>query len=250
MAEASSLLSLAERSSFIFAGSVTSFGPSPLQVLAPLDGLAVVRFDRGFLTNPVLGDLAGRPITVRTVQKAASDSSVVDQRVIFFATAWVHGKEIAVTEIGRLPDTKENEVEVARIVASLPKLHLSERLAAAAIVVHGTVRSIERATEIPGIPSEHDPYWMRAEIKVIEVLKGAGATAGARKAGTVVLFFPGSADRAFRKVPKPSLKQEAIFLLHAGAGSLAKLEAYFAPDPADVQPPSQLTAIRRMLVVR
>lgn len=161
-------------------------------------GLAIVRFDRGFLTNPVLGDLAGRPITVRIAQKPASNTSVVDQRFIVFATACVHGKEIAVTEIGRLPDTKENEVEVARIVASLPQSHLSDRLAAAVIVVHRTVRKIERATEIPRTVSEHDPYWMRAEIKVIEVLKGDGATPGTGKPGTVVLLFPGSGDIAFR----------------------------------------------------
>jgi hypothetical protein len=246
MAETSSLLPLAERSSFIFAGTVTSIGPSPLQVLAPLGALAIVRFDRGFLTNPVLGDLAGRPITVQMAQKPTPNTSVVDQRVIFFTTAWVHGQEIAVTEIGRLPDTKENEAEVARIVASLPKTHLSERLAAAVIVVHGTVTKIERATEIPGIGSEHDPYWMRAEIKVKELLKGGGTT-GARKSGTVVLLFPGSGDVAFRNVPRPSLKFEAVFLLHTGAGPLAKLEAHIAPNPADVQLPSQVTAIRRLL---
>ena len=111
-------------------------------------GLAIVRFDRGFLTNQVLGDLAGRPITVR-IAETCVQYPVVDQRFIVFATACVHGKEIAVTEIGVLPDTKENEVEVARIVASLPQSHLSDRLAAAVIVVHRTVRKIERATEIP-----------------------------------------------------------------------------------------------------
>ena|ERR1700722_1023661 len=247
MAETSSLLPLAERSSFIFAGTVTSIGPSPLQVLAPVGALAIVRFDRGFLTNPVLGDLAGRPITVQMAQKPTPNTSVVDQRLIFFATAWVHGKEIAVTEIGRLPDTKENEQEVASIVASLPKRHLSDRLAAAVIVVHGTVRKIERATEIRRTASEHDPYWMRAEIKVIEALKGDVAT---NKAGTVVLLFPGSADIAFRNVPRPSVKQEAVFLLHQGAGPLARLNTHIAPDPADIQPPSQLATIRRLLGLR
>jgi hypothetical protein len=250
MAEASSLLPLAERSSFIFAGTVTSIGSSPLQVLAPLGALAIVRFDRGFLTNPVLGDLAGRPITVQMAEKPTPNISVVDQRLIFFATAWVHGKEIAVTELGRLPDTKENEKEVVSIVASLPKRHLSDRLAAAVIVVHGTVRKIERATEIPRTASEHDPFWMRAEIKVIEVLKGDGAAPDLKKLGTVMLLFPGSGDIAFRNVPRPSPKLEAVFLLHLGAGQLAKLNARIAPDPADVQPPSQLATIRRLLGLR
>lgn len=250
MAETSSLLSLAERSSFIFAGTITTLGPSPLEVLASLGSLAVVRFDRGFLTNPVLGNLVGRPITVKLAQTPASKASVVDQRIIFFTTAWVHGKEIAVNEIGRLPDTKENEQEVANVVADLPKLHLSERLAAADIVVHGTVSKIERATEIPRTGSEHDPYWMRADIKVMEVLKGGGSSNRTRRAGTVVLLFPGSKDIAFRNVPKPSLKQEAVFLLHKGDGSLAKLGEYFAPDPADIQPPRQIATIRRLLGIR
>src|ERR1700722_2905832 len=166
MAETSSLLPLAERSSFIFAGTVTSIGPSPLQVLAPVGALAIVRFDRGFLTNPVLGDLAGRPITVQMAQKPTPNTSVVDQRFIFFATAWVHGKEIAVTEIGRLSDTPENEQEVARIVASLPQNHLNERIASAVLIVHGRVRDIARAADIPGTGTEHDPLWMRAFIEV------------------------------------------------------------------------------------
>jgi hypothetical protein len=79
------------------------------------------------------------------------------------------------------------------------------------------------------------------------VLKGNGAT---KKAGSVVLLFPGSADIAFRNVPRPYVKQEAIFLLHQGAGPLARLNAYIAPDPADIQPPNQLTAIRRLLGLR
>jgi len=248
MAAASSLLNLVERSSFIFAGTVTSSGPSPVPVLASLPGLAVVRFDRGFLVNPVLGNLGGRPITVQLARDAnAVDASVLKQRFIFFSQAWVHGKEIAVTEIGRLADTEANEKEVARIVASLPANHLNERIAASALIVQGRVREIERAADIPRTGSEHDPYWMRAVIEVSETIKGETPARGKSKTATVALLFPGSGDHAYRNVPRPSVNQEAVFLLHAGDARFVPKNTYIAPDIADIQPPNSLPAIRRSL---
>jgi hypothetical protein len=247
MAATSSLLNLIQRSSFVFSGTISSLGPSPLRVLKQLPGLAVVRFDRGFLTNPLLGNLSGRPITVQLAQGAAANASVIKKRLLFFTTAWVHGEEIAVTEIGSVPATEENEKEVARIVASLPERHLNDRIATAVLIVHGIVRQIERAKDVPRTGSEHDPYWMRAVIEVSETLKGGAPARNKAKSIRVALLFPGSADIAFRNVPKPSEGQEAVFLLHAGVGKFLPQGAYIAPDPADIQPPRQLRTVRRLL---
>ena len=249
MAVTTSLLELVERSSFIFAGTVTSLGPSPVRVLASLSGLAVVHFDRGFLTNPVLGDLEGRPITVQLAREtvaASAHASTLKRRFIFFATAWVHGKEIAVTEIGRLDDTPENEQEVARIVASLPQNHLNERIASAVLIVHGRVREIARAADIPGNGTEHDPLWMRAFIEVVETVKGSAPKAS--QSHVVELLFPGSGDHAFRNVPRPQLNEEAVFLLHAAQGRLLPPSALVAPDRADIQAPANLPVVKRQLI--
>jgi len=244
MAEASSPQSLVLRSSFIFTGTITAPGRSSLRVLTSRPGLAVARLDRGFLINPVLGNLDGRPITVRLAQEGAVRAG---DRVVFFATAWVHGEEIAVAELARLPADKKTEQEVARAVAMLPELHLSQRIAAAALIVQGTVTEIARATNIPRTGSEHDPAWLRASIDVQTVLKGEIAQSPARrKSASVTLLFPGSRDIAFKDVPRPAKGQKAVFLLHR-EGSPVPASEHVAPDPADIQPTSALPTVRRLI---
>jgi hypothetical protein len=243
-----SVLDALRRSSFVFAGTVTAETGSSLRILPARPGLAVVRLERGFVINPVLGKLDGRPITVRLAQNRAGGAGVRSgQRVLFFATAWVHGEEIAVSEVIRLPADEKTEQEVAQIVASLPERHLSERIAMATLIVHGTVTDISPATDVPGIPSEHNPEWMRAVIRVQKVLKGKPESDSAGSPdGAVTLLFPGTHDRAFLNVPRPSRKQTAVFLLHRGSGMLPP-GSLIAPDPADIQPEDELPTIRRLL---
>lgn len=250
--ETSSVSTLVERASFVFAGTVTSLGASSLRALPARSNQAVVRFDRKFLVNPVLGNLVGRPITVQLASQApASVPLKPGERLIFFTTAWVHGEEIAVTELAHVADNAANEQEVARIVESLPERHLSDRIRSAVLIVHGEVSRIARATDVPRSGSEHDPYWMRAIIKVIAILKGSAGGTKAKgpkaKTETVDLLFPGSGDIAFRNVPRPSLHQEAVFLLHSGSGKFIPESAHIAPDPADIQPPGKVSAIRGQL---
>jgi hypothetical protein len=249
----STVTGLVQSSSFVFVGTVTSPGKSAVEVLEPNPGLAVVRFDRGFIVNPVLGQLTGRPITVRLAQGGAGTGAVrPGQKFIFFTTAWVHGKEIAVAEVSRLPADDKTEQEVARAVAALPELHLSERIASAALIVDGAVTEIERAADVPGTASEHDPAWMRASIEVREVLKGGSSPAGGGKRASSAkrahasLLFPGSGDIAFRSMPRVSVGQKAVFLLHRGAGRVPQADL-IAPDPADVQSVEALPTIRRLI---
>lgn len=248
------ILETIRHASFIFAGTVTAATGSSLQVLPVRPGLAVVRFERGFLVNPMLGkpdELKGRPITVRLAREGAGASAVRSgERLLFFTTAWVHAEQVAVNELARLPADENTEQQVAKIVASLPQRHLSERVASAVLIVHGTVGKLSRATDIPGTGTEHDPGWMRAPIEAREVLKGKAVSPPApgrgRKPATVVLLFPGSRDRAFRDVPRPSSGQSAVFLLHQ-APSILPAGSLIAPDPADIQPENELATIRRLL---
>ncbi|HEY5090609.1 MAG TPA: hypothetical protein VIK30_11610 [Polyangia bacterium] len=246
----SAILELVQRSTFIFTGEIASPGHSSLRVLPPGPGLAVVRFDRGFRVNPVLGKLDGRPITVQLSGGGAGTNAVREgQRMVFFASAWVHGEQIAVKELARLPADRKTEREVESAVAALPELHLSGRIATAVTIVHGTVTEIARATDIPRTPSEHDPNWMRALIEPREILKGQlGGASGRARRSTAALLFPGSRDIAFRDAPRPSLGQTAVFLLHEASGAVAKV-GLVAPDPADIQPPRALPTVRRLLGV-
>jgi hypothetical protein len=245
--DSNSVTTLVERASFIFAGTVTRVGASSLRALPASSDLAVVRLDREFLVNPVLGDVVGRPVTLQLRPKLEESAPLKPgDRQIFFTTAWVHGEEIAVTELDRLADSGANEQEVARVVDSLPELHLSERIRSAVLIMRGKVVRIERATDAPRTGSEHDPFWMRAFIEVTDILKGSPSEEKG-KPRMVELLFPGSSDIAFRNVPRPAVDQEAVFLLHHGASSSVPQGALIAPDPADIQPAGRGRAIRRLI---
>jgi hypothetical protein len=250
--EEATMLGLLDRASFVFSGTVAEPLGSSLRVIPPRPGTAVVRLERGFVVDPALGNVEGRPITVRLAKEGAGGQEVREgERLVFFATAWVHGEEIAVVELARLPADEQTEKEVAKVVESLPERHLAARIASAEVVVHGTVRRVVKA-KLPITGSEHDPFWMEASIEPQEVMKGEAAAAPrsrGRRAG-LVFVFPGTMDRAFREWPRPSAGDSAVFLLHSGLGIGLPEGFLIAPDPLDVHPAQALPTIKRLLTGR
>ncbi|MGA8098357.1 MAG: hypothetical protein WB810_06845 [Candidatus Cybelea sp.] len=242
MAVSNSIDELAVRSTFIFVGTVEMPGASALKVLPGRPQLAVVRFEKALRLNPVLGNLSGKPITV-----LLADGSAVrrGERFIFFAESWVHAEAIAVREFAHLADTEKTEQEVRTIVDDLPMIHLQERIASAALIVVGKVASVERASDIREPFTEHAPIWMRARIAAKTILKGAPSA----ERQELVVYFPSSHDRAWRGWPKLKEGESAIFLIHILEPPPLRLPpgAMVLPDPADVQPLSELPTIRKLL---
>jgi len=72
--DTNSIVTLAERASFVFTGTVTSVGGSSFRDLPPRSS----------------------------------------QRLILFTTAWVHGEEIAVTELVSVPDNRYPDLKIMR----------------------------------------------------------------------------------------------------------------------------------------
>jgi hypothetical protein len=243
----STTLELVLRSTFIFSGTVVKLNQSSVKVLAARPGFAIARFEHPFRVNPMLGKLDGRPITV---QLAKGSEVRPGQRLIFFANSWVHGEQIAVTEVAHVPADKKAEQEVADTVATLPHRHLADRVAAATIIVMGTVEEVTPAGIQEPI-SEHAPGWMRATIDVQETLKGiAGSHAPhhlSNQKGRMSIVFPESSDPSWRRYPKLTVHQHAIFLLHSTTLPGPPPGTPMLTDPADVQPPSEAGAIRALV---
>lgn len=243
------LAAVAQESTFIFAGTVISRGASSVKTVPAAADLAVVTFRRAFRVNPMLGDLAGRPITIRLAEGA---KVLRGEQLIFFANSWVHGEEIAVTEAAHIPDNADAEREVDDLVASLPARHLAERVASALLVVEGTVRAVDPAGIWEPV-TEHAADWQQAWIAITAVLKGSlpppripGSVALAD--GSVVLFFPEGNDPIWRPWPKVAPEQSGVFLLHPAERPLPLPPgALVAPDPADVQPADTLQEVRNLL---
>ncbi len=121
---------LVQLSTFIFVGTVLERGASAVPFVPAGENLLTVRLDRSLRIDPVLGDLQGKTITV-AVDSAAQFTA--DQKVVFLANSWVHGRGIAVREVAHL-DAGEAD-RVAAAVAQIPQRHLLDRLQDADVVV-------------------------------------------------------------------------------------------------------------------
>ncbi len=136
-----------------------------------------------------------------------------------------------------------------------------DRIATAKLVFRGTVESVnplERAAEenkqTNQPPSEHDPEWQVANVRISRPLRGS-------EAGQVVpVLFPASRDIMWFNAPKLKVGQDAVFLAHAPDKQdmrlaqnrgLAKLQekepVYFVTEPFDVLPPADEEHLRGLL---
>src|SRR5262249_10035119 len=230
---------LTRASSFIFSGTVQSAGASNVAAVEPGDSLLLVRVERGLRSDPALGDIRGRLVTVKAL---SPDELPVGAQAVFFTNSWVHGDEIAVLERAHLG--AERADEVADAVGRLPDMHLADRLRAAAAVVRAVVARTQRVT---GLWEDHRaPLWAEATLDVAETLKGDAT--GMR------LLFPTSDSHRWDQSPRLAPGQQGVFLLHVGDPAAQqwlddpKLDgAVTVLDAADVQPGDEAEHIRELL---
>ena len=237
-----SIVDLTRSASLIFSGTVVKLGASELPTLPAREHYAVIQVDRGLRVDPALGDLRRKSITM--VTKPASGDLKEGQKAVFFTRSWIHGKGIAVHEVGRLGI--ESEDAVANAVAALPDLHVKERLQSAQRVLLAEVSEIRK---VPNQKRTRDaPFWSVAVLTVIEALKGGAESAQ--------VFFPTSKTRPWFRAPRFTLHQRGVFLLHADEpravgwldGTTAANETFTALDPADFQPESRVEEIKKLLI--
>jgi hypothetical protein len=233
------LQELARLSSFVFSGTVEQAGASNVAVIDPTDRMLLVRIERPLRASRALGDLRGRLVTVET---EAADDLQPGASAVFFADSWLQGEQIAVRERAHVAADRVDEVAAA--VASLPDVHLEERLRDARAVVHAAVTGTR---PVVGVDLGYkDPGWTEASLEVFETLKGD--VSGMR------LVFPTSKTKSWFLAPRFTSGQRGVFLLHVDAPGAEKalddpaLEgAVTAFDKADVQPESQLEHVRSLL---
>lgn len=84
--------------------------------------------------------------------------------------------------------------------------------------------------------SEHNPNWHDVVIEIEETLKGEP------RLSLLVIRFPDSMDVMWYKVPKFSLEQEGIWILHQD-----EVGIYTAMNPLDFQPKKEAENLRRLL---
>lgn len=232
--------SLVRGSPFIFAGTVERTAAATFAGVPVDDATAVVRVERVFRAPEVLGDLSDRSITVQLLQADLKEGT----HAFFFASGWLYGDSIAVTEVGRSgatdPEELENQVENAELRND--ERELLGRIADASLVVVGRVGRIVPQKRRRAVESEHDPKWFVANLEIESVEKGRHA-----KTTPAPLAFPTSDDIQWYWRPRPQPGQEGIWILHREPVPGLPPGAFTALDPRDFQPLGQLEYVRRLI---
>jgi hypothetical protein len=227
-------------SSLIFSGTVVEQGASSVANLQPRANFAVVRIDRTLRSDPALGSLHGKPVTV-----ALSNGTKLQdgERAIFLTSDWIQGGGIAVHEVAHFDRGREQAI--ASAVEQLPERHLADRLSSSVLVVIAEVIATK--------PTPFDFRWRNAPQWAIASFRFLYALRGLPTENTKALF-PTSTRPTWARSPRLSKGQRGIFLLHRPAvwtipmlqDSLTS-EEFAVIDPADVQPESQRPWIEKLL---
>jgi len=231
---------LIQSSSLIFSGTVVEMGASSVANLPPRANFAVVRIDRILRSDPALGSLHGKAVTV-----AQSNGSKLEdgERAIFLTSDWIQGGGIAAHEVAHFGLGREQEV--AEAVQRLPERHLADRLRSSILVVVAEV--IETKPMPYDFRWRNAPQWATASFRFRDAMRGLPTE------NTMALFATSSRP-TWARSPRLYAGQRGIFLLHRPPvwtipmleASLTS-EAFAVIDPADVQPESQRPLIEKLL---
>jgi cytochrome c551/c552 len=151
------------------------------------------------------------------------------EQATFFTQGWLLGSGVAVRELKHLtPPLGDDQVKAMLAEGSkvLDDRALSSQLATASCVITGQVETVSPLKSASHKPSEHDPKWQDAKIKVLTIEKKGCLSA---KAQTIDVVFPSSKDIAWVNAPRFQEGQQGIWILNPIPGG--KFKAFAAPSP-------------------
>lgn len=248
--------SLAVRSAVVVRGTVLRLNASEEPLQAASANTVVIKVSRMYAGAEIAGDQTGRNATVILSRPIEFRPGA---EAIFFGNPRFVGKSLTIVDVGEILSTAPPEA-TAGLEAGLQArrdMPVRERLAAASVVFHGKVESeaplvAERKYKSP--PSEHDPEWHVAQVRIITPLRGGDQGA------LVMVIFPASVDIMWANSPKLKPGLDAIFITHKPEREFAQLyrttgvteflqkqPAELATHPFDVLPGSDEARVRQLL---
>ncbi|MEP6769956.1 MAG: hypothetical protein ABJC61_14885 [Acidobacteriota bacterium] len=254
---------LTERSAIVVRGKVVKTNASNEPMVAASASTAVIRITKMYAGSEIAGDQAGRTATVILSRPG---SLKVGQEATFFGNPRYMGKTLTIADEGEIASNvaaSRAAPSIERRVQARRDRPVVERLASATLVFRGVVETVQPLAAAaaatgdskphPTRPSEHDPDWHVAAVKVVKPLRG--------EAGNVVtVVFPASRDIVWFNVPKLKPGQDSVFITHAlspeeaarhrSSGLVAfmdKQPAHVIIEPSDVLPPGDEARVRDLL---
>ena len=260
-AQDESARALAERSSIVVAGTVTKAEASLEPLQAPSERTVVIKISRMYAGAEIAGDQKGRTATV--VLSRPSTTIKAGTEAVFFGNPRFVGKSLTIASEGELmagaATAAKADLELG--MQARRDQPLRERLAVASSVFHGKVESeraissgADQANKSREPPSEHDPEWHVASVRVVDALRGS------EKGALVNVIFSASRDIMWVNSPKLKAGQEALFITQKPdkgdtrlmrapgvAAFLEKQSAEVVSQPFDTLPTSDDARIRNLL---
>jgi hypothetical protein len=251
--------SLAERSAIIVRGKILRTNASDEPMLEASRKTAVITIEQMIAGSEVAGNQTGRTATVIFSERADVKAG---EEAFFFGNPRFLGKSLTMIDEGEVP---------AQAGQSMPtdearRRPVRARLAAASLVFRGTVQNVrpvekaasaEQDKRTAEAPSEHDPEWNVATVKIATPLKGGVA------GQEVSVVFAASRDITWFNSPKLKTGQDAVFLAHPpdkqkevlyrSTGLLKLIETgsvYLVTKPFDVLPPADEELVRGLLAAQ
>jgi hypothetical protein len=259
-AQENSAQALAERSAIIVRGKVLKLNASDEPLVAASPSTAVISVLQMYAGSEIAGELKGRTATVIL---SRPDSVKAGEEALFFGNPRFLGRSLTIADEGELAVTTGGPLMLSQAQGGAQARKdkpILDRLATASLVFRGTVESVrpleatsgEGKTSAP--PSEHDPDWQVASVKVVTALRGGEV------GQTVMLIFPASRDIMWFNAPKLKTGEDAVFLAQPAnqqdislsrSRSLAELRekqpVYFATQPFDVLPQTEQARVQGLL---
>ncbi len=255
---------LTERSAIVVRGKIVKVNASNEPMVAPSSSTAVIRISKMYAGSEIAGDQAGRTATVILSRPG---SLKVGQEALFFGNPRFLGKTLTIADEGEIAsntaDSRAAAPALERRAQARRDRPVVERLASATLVFRGIVETVQplaaaaaasgESKPYPTRPSEHDPDWHVARVKVVKPLQGEAGQA-------VTVVFPASRDIVWFNVPKLKPGQDSIFITHAlspeeaarhrASGLVAFMDrqpAHVIIEPSDVLPPGDEARVRDLL---
>jgi hypothetical protein len=253
--------SLAERCAIVVRGRVLKVKASAEPMVTASRSTAVILVLQMYAGNEIAGEQRGR---MATVILSRPDSVKVGEEAVFFGNPRFLGRMLTIADEGEISARTAGPVMLTELeggVRARKDKPILNRLTTASLVFRGTVESVRpletaegegKRTSAP--PSEHDPEWQVASVRIATPLRGG-------EAGQVVaVAFPASQDIVWFHAPKLKVGQDAVFIAHTpnkqdaalyrGSGLAALLEkgpVYFVTEPFDVLSPADEIRVRGLL---
>ncbi len=254
---------LAEHSSIIVLGKVLKTNASDEPMVPPSTQTAIISVQRMYAGSEIAGDQTGRTVTVILSRAAGLKEG---EEAVFYANPRFLGKSLTVADESEVPSQSSGASAQAALEQGAQARRdkpILNRLAAASLVFRGSVETVQQLAVVTeskeGVrasapPSEHDPDWHVATVRITTALRGG-------EAGQVVtVVFPASQDITWFNVPKLKPGQDALFLVHMRnkqeeplyrASGLAKFlekrPTYLVTEPFDVLPAADEARVRGLV---